>query len=55
MTPAAQLFEAAERLAEAKRKEAQRAVERASIGYKLYRAAKLRDAAHAALRAGVTR
>jgi hypothetical protein len=55
MTPANQLFEAAERLAEAKRKEAQRAVERASIGYKHYREAKLRDHAHDALRAGVVR
>lgn len=56
MTPAAtDLFRAAERLAEAKRQQAQRDFERASIGYKHYRAAKLRELAHDALRAGVGR
>jgi hypothetical protein len=55
MTPANQLFEAAERLAEAKRKDAQQRVERASVGTKHYRKAKLYDAAHEALRAGVVR
>jgi len=53
MTRAADLFEAAERQAEARCKEAQRAVERASVGYKHFREAKLRERAHDALRAGV--
>ena len=54
MTPAAaDLFRAAERLAEIKRQEAQKAVERAPAGRKQYRQAKLTDFAHDALRAGV--
>jgi hypothetical protein len=55
MTRASDLFAAAERLAEAKRKDAQQRVERASIGCKHYRKAKLYDAAHDALRAGLVR
>jgi hypothetical protein len=55
MTRASDLFAAAERLAEAKRKDAQQRVERASVGYKNYCKAKLRERAHDALRAGVTR